>query len=213
MVTNSTYKSYSNQIAKHFCKDDPNKILCEAAIINRLNSFLDDYTYPYFLAKLNQGRQYITELQNFQNKGFRIVITDLISGEQVSAWWDIPYNYPYLGQLPGKLLSHNFNIISANKTFNEANKSDVRITWNPTKPTYGITFVPQQVPGYNPPSGGGSTYVPPGSGGGGVVITPDPVQQVSPSGNEGFDVGELLKNPIVLIGGAVVLYFILKEVL
>jgi hypothetical protein len=210
MVTKTTYKNYSNQIAKLFCKDDLNKVLCEASIINRLNNFLDDYTYPYFLAKLNSGRQYIINLEQFQNKGFRIVLTDLITGERQTAWWDIAYNLPYLSKLPGKLLNHQFNIISANKTFTEADKTDYRITWNPLKANYGITFVPSQVPGYNPPGGGGGGYVPPGGGGGGgIQITPGEVPGVNVPAMSGFDFGELLKNPIVLIGAGLAAYFLL----
>lgn len=205
MVNSPLYKSYSREIAKLFCKDDSNKVLCEAGIISRLNTYLNDFTYPYFLSKLNSGRQYITQLEAFQNKGFRIVLTDLITGDRSTAWWDIPYNYPYLGQLPGKLLAHQYNIISENKTFTEANKSDVRITHNPTKQTYGLTFVPQQVPGYTPPTGGGTP------GGGTINITPDPVQPSMIPSETGFDFTGLLENPIVLIAAGVALFFLLKD--
>jgi len=214
MVTNNTYKNYSRQIAKLFCSDQENKILCEASITERLNTFLDDYTYPYFLAKLNSGRQYITNLEQFQNKGFRIVLVDLITGERVTAWWNIEYNLPYYSKLPGKLLSHQFNIISANKTFDQSNASDIRITWNPTKTNYGITFVPVSVPGYTPPGGGGGGYTPPGGGGGGgIQITPNPPNQNPSLPNEtNFDLKEFLNNPMVLIGGGLLLfYFLMKD--
>lgn len=211
MVTKSIYKTYSNQIAKLFCKDDPNKILCEASIIQRLNTYLDDYTYPYFIAKINSGRIYITNAENFKDYGFRIVITDIITGERSTAWWELPYKYPYLSKIPGKLLQHQFNIISQNKTFTESDKSDIRITWNPLKPAYGITYVPQQVPGYTPPSitpgGGGGT-----GGGGQIQVIPGsnttPIQTPDPGG---IDFGSLLSNPIVLIGGGLVLYLLLKD--
>ena len=146
MVTNPLYKNYSRQIAKLFCSEDQNKVLCEASIEGRLNTFLDDITYPIFLSKLNSGRQYVTTVEQLQNKGFRIVIVDLITGERATAWWDHSWNLPYLSKIPTIFLSHQFNIISANKTFNDENKYDVRITWNPIKATYGITFVPQQPP-------------------------------------------------------------------
>jgi len=211
MVTNQTYKNYSSQIAALFCDGQENVPLCKASIIQRLNTYLDDYTYPYFLAKLPSGRQYITNLEAFQNKGFRIVITDLITGVRETAWWEIPYNYPYLGKLPGKLLQHQFNIISANKTFTEADKSDYRITFNPIKTSYGITFVPPNVGGGGTPGGGGGT---PGGGtpGGGGQIIPTPAQQQpSMPGETGFDIKTLLENPLVLIGGAVLLFFLMKD--
>jgi hypothetical protein len=207
MVTSQLYKSYSTQIAKLFCVNDPNKVLCEASLINRLNTYLDDYTYPYFLAKLNSGRQYITNLEQFQNKGFRIVLTDLITGDRVTAWWEVPYNMPYYGILPGKLLSHQYNIISANKTFNAENKSDIRITHNPVKATYGITFVPSQVPGYNPPQNN-----PPGNDPPGIKIIPNQTPATEPTKTGlNFDFGEILSNPILLIGGGIALYLLLKD--
>ncbi len=206
MVTNNTYKNYSRQIAKLFCSDQENKIICEASITERLNTFLDDYTYPYFLAKLNSGRIYITNLENFQNKGFRIVLVDLITGERQTAWWDIEYNMPYYGKLPGKLLRHSYNVISANKLFTQSDATDVRITWNPTKTNYGITFVPVQVPGYTPP---GST---PGNNPPGIQIVPNPpVQTPSSPVNTEFNFDDLLSNPLVLIGGGVLLFFLLKD--
>ena len=208
MVTNPTYKNYSIQIAKHFCKDDQNKLICEASISNRLNTFLDDYTYPIFLSKLVSGRQYITGLEAFKDYGFRIVITDLITGVRETAWWEIPFKYPYLGKLPGKLLQHQYNIISANKTFSDENKEDLRITHNPIKQSYGVTFIPAQPPGYVPPGGGGS-YVPPG-GGGNIIPTPLPPSNVpNVPAASGFDIKSLLENPMVLIGIGVAAYFLL----
>lgn len=211
MVTNPTYKNYSTQIAKLFCKEDTNKILCEAGIIERLNTYLDNNTYPVFLAKLNSGRIYITNAENFKDYGFRIVITDIITGERSTAWWEVPYKYPYLSKIPGKLLQHQFNIISQNKTFSETDKSDIRITWNPIKPAYGITYVPQQVPGYTPPS-----IIPGGNGGGGggqiqIIPTQKPTTPVQTPDPGGIDFSSLLSNPIVLIGGGLVLYLLLKD--
>lgn len=208
MVINQTYKNYSSQIAELFCKDQQNKSLCKASLTERLNTFLDDYTYPYFLSKLNSGRTYITNLEAFQNKGFRIVVTDLITGDRATAWWNIDFNYPYLSKLPGILLQHNFNIISANKTFSELNKSDVRITYNPLKPSYGITFVPGSVGQGNGTPGGG---VPGGTpGGGNISITPNQ-PAANPAVQSGFDFSSLLSNPAVLIGGGIVLYLLFKD--
>lgn len=203
MVTNSTYKNYSTQIAKLFCKEETNKILCEAGIIERLNTYLDNNSYPVFLAKLNSGRTYITNAENFKDYGFRIVITDIITGERSTAWWELPYKYPYLSKIPGKLLQHQFNIISQNKTFSESDKSDYRITWNPLKVNYGINYVPQQVPGYTPPN------IIPGGGGGQIQVTPQPatpVQTPDPGG-----IGSIFSNPIVLVGAGVVLFLLLKD--
>lgn len=215
MVTNNTYKSYSRQIAKLFCSEQQNKVLCEATIAERLNNFLDDYTYPVFLSKLNSGRMYITNLEAFQNKGFRVVITDLITGEYATAWWTIPYNLPYYGQLANILNSHKFNIISANKTFNEANRSDIRITWNATKPNYEITFVPYTPPGVTP--GSGTPGITPGSGTPGQII-PTPSQPQLTPGSPGAEPGidlqgflDLLTNPIVIIVGGVAIYYLMKK--
>lgn len=205
MVTNSTYKSYSTQIAKLFCKESENKILCEAGIIERLNTYLDNNVYPVFLSKLNSGRVYVTNAENFKDYGFRIVVTDIITGDRETAWWEMPYRMPYLSKVPGKLLQHNFNIISSNKTFDDANKNDIRITWNPLKPSYGITFVPQQVPGYTPPS------ITPGGGGGQIQITPTPATPVQTPDPGGIDFGSLLSNPLVLVGAGIVLFLLLKD--
>ena len=206
MVTSPLYKSYSREIAKLFCSDQTNKILCEGSIIERLNTFLDDYTYPVFISKINSGRSYITSLEQFQDRGFRIVLIDLISGERVTAWMEIPYNYPYLSKLPGKLLSHQYNIISANKTFNEQNKSDVRITWNPVKPAYGITFIPGSLtpPGSDPIIPGGS--VP----GGTITKTPGQTQMQTPVNNQ-FNFSEMFSNPIVLVGAGLLFFFLMKK--
>ena len=207
VVTNSTYKSYSNQIAELFCKESNNKTLCKAGIIERLNTYLNNNVYPIFLSKLNTGRTYITNAEAFKDYGFRIVITDIITGERQTAWWEIPYRMPYLSKLPGKLLQHQYNIISDNKTFTSENKSDYRITWNPLKPTYGINYVPNQVPGYTPPN-----IIPGGGGGGGQIqITPQPVQQTPVQTKSSFDFGGLLSDPIVLIGAGLVLFLLLKD--
>jgi hypothetical protein len=217
VVTNSTYKSYSNQIAKLFCKDAQNKILCEATIAERLNSFLDDYTYPFFLAKLGSGRSYATNLEAFQNKGFRVVIIDLITGERETAWWTVIWNMPYYGKLPGVLLSHQYNIISANKTFSADNREDIRITWNPIKPSYGITFIPDTVgQGGNGGNGGGGggPRVPPAGGGGGTIGLTPPTQTGGSQTQQatGFDFKSLLENPMVLIGaGLLAVYFLMKK--
>ena len=226
MVTKQLYKTYSTQIAKLFCKDQVNKVLCEAGIAERLNTYLDDSTYPIFLSKLGSGRMYITNLEAFQNKGFRIVLTDLITGEYATAWWTVPYNLPYYSQLKSKLESHKYYIISANKNFDGTNRSDIRITWNSVKPSYEITFVPYVPPGgggsYVPPGGGGS-YVPPGGGGsyvppggGGLIIQkpkPDPLLPGSGSA-PAFDLQgilDFLTNPVVLIIGGVVIFYLIKK--
>ena len=206
MVTNSTYKSYSNQIAELFCKESNNKTLCKAGIIERLNTYLDNNVYPIFLSKLNTGRTYITNAEAFKDYGFRIVITDIITGERQTAWWEIPYRMPYLSKIPNKLLNHQYNIISDNKTFTSENKSDYRITWNPLKPTYGINYVPNQVPGYTPPN-----VVPGGGGGGQIQITPTPSQPVNTPDPGGIDFGSLLSNPILLVGAGLVLFLLMKD--
>jgi len=208
MVSNSLYKSYCNQIAKLFCVENSNKVLCEASLSSRLIQYLDDATFPYFLAKLESGRQYITNVEQLQNKGFRIVVTDLITGLRQTAWWDHAWNLPYLSKIPSIMLSHQFNIISANKTFDNENWSDFRITHNPIKKNYGITFIPNTPPGYVPPGGGGG-YVPPGGGG---TIIKTPPTQIPATAASGFNFEEILNNPIILIGaGLLAIYFIMKK--
>ena len=209
MVTNSLYKNYSNQIAKLFCTEQVNKILCEASISERLNTYLDDYTYPIFLSRLAQGRGYITNVEAFQNNGFRVVLIDLITGERVTAWWDIPYSMPYYGKLAGKLLSHKYEIISANKTFSQQNATDIRITWNAIKPSYGITFVPGNVgTGGGGSSGSGGS----GSGGGGggqITQTGSGQTQAQTQAAGGFNFQEILSNPLILVGVGLAFYFLL----
>lgn len=208
MVTNQTFKSYSSQIAELFCKDSTNKVLCKASVSERLNTFLNDAIYPIFLSKLSEGgRVYITSLESFQNKGFRIVLVDLITGERQTAWWEVPNNMPYYGILPAKLQSHKYYIISENKTFSAANGSDIRITHNPIKPGYELTFVPYTPPGGTP---GGGTPGGNGTPGGQIINTPAPMQPVSTvPGTEIFP-GVDLKT-ILLIGGAgLAAWFLLK---
>lgn len=209
MVTNQVFKNYSNQIAELFCSDSENKVLCMASVSNRLNTFLDDSIYPVFLSKLSEGgRFYITNLENFQNKGFRIVIVDLISGERQTAWWTIEYNYPYLSKLPAKLQSHKYYIISKNKTFNESDKSEIRITYNPEKPGYNIAFVPSQIP----PGGGGSPPInlPPGNFPPGNII---PKSQVPTDQKEDlipeFDL-DFKTIALIGLGGFLIYKFVIK---
>ena len=214
MVTNPTYKSYSAQIAKLFCKEQTNRILCEASVVERLNNYLDDTTYPVFLSKLSTGgRMYITNIESLENKGFRIVIVDLITGVRETAWWVVSWNMPYYGQLASVLLSHQFNIISSNKTFDKTNSGNIRITWNPIKPAYGIIFVPSEPPGSNidPPSGGsgGGGYPAPGGGGQIIQTPPQANAPLAPAG--GFDIGGLLENPLLIGALALGLFLMLKK--
>jgi len=207
MLTNNTYKNYSNQIAALFCSESDNKVLCTASVSERLKTFLDDVTFPVFLSKLSEGgRMYITTFEQFQNRGFRIVLVDLITGERTTAWWEVPYNYPYLGILPGKLSSHRYEIISQNKTYNELNKGDVRITYNSLKPGYGITFVPYTPPGVVP--GGGT---PGGGPPGGTIKTTPPVVPDLPVNKAGL-FPDMDMTTILIIGGVgIAAWYLLKK--
>jgi len=208
MVTKAQYKNYSAQIAELFCSDQTNKVLCKASITERLNTFLDDSIYPVFLSKLSEGgRVYITNLEQFQNKGFRIVLVDLITGERQTAWWTIPYNLPYYGQLPGKLQSHKYYIISNNKTFNSTNRSEIRITHNPEKLGYNLTFVPVEPPGGIP---GGT---PGGTPGGKIINSPAPNIPTAPGTAPGTDLfAGFDLTTILLIGGVgLAAWYLLKK--
>jgi len=209
MVTNSLYKSYSSQIAKLFCKDQGNKVLCEAGIEERLNTFLDDSTYPYFLAKLSSGRQYISNVESLQNKGFRFVVTDLITGLRETGWFEHSYNLPYYSKIPTIILSHKYNIISGNKTYSNENWSDNRITWNPVKESYGITFVPGNVGTGGGGSGGSGGPGGGGEGGGSIGITTTGGAGTGTGAGAGFDIQSLISNPLILVGVGLAVYFLL----
>jgi hypothetical protein len=219
MITNSTYLTYAAQIAELFCENEQNKSICQAIVAQRIiNSFSNATFENSFLPNLQNGRFYLLRITNI-TEGMKTKIyfdfQDVITGDYGSDTVEsiIPKDLIY-SYIPSLLRTKGFNPISENNVYTSGDFMDVRTAWNVNAPTYGIVFVPGNI---TPPGGGGSGGGggEPGSGGGGGVITYNtPAQQqqmnLQPAGN-GFDLSGLLNNPIVLIAGAALIYFILKD--
>lgn len=208
MITNALYKNYCNQIAKLFCVDEANKVLCEASTAERLKNTFDDNSFSLFLANISYGRVYEGYFKNYrvdQNTQRRYVdlfLTDIITGITIKLTWNWLMSGNFFQQLKNALSANNYEITFGNKVFDQGNYMEKRIYYNKFKPSYGITFVPGSV-------GGGGTAVPPAGGGGTVIKTPD--QTVQAPVTSQFDLSGLLSNPIFLIGGGIVLFLLIKN--
>ena len=215
MITNPQYKLMAGQIAKLFCTTD---IICTAAMRQRIITNFNNGSFETFLTNIQYGRFYILKYSNWRvhnnhcrNMAITANLTDAITGEAITEEWyydnencgDKQWYFQDLNHLLTRYGNTLIDAPIANVTTPEIVKP--RLIYNENKPGYGIT--------YSPPSAGGG-----GGGGGGGGITPKPKQpqpppQTLPTIPEpgGFDFGGLLKNPIVLIGGAVVLFLLMKK--
>lgn len=213
MIVKAVNKNYCNQIAGLFCSDQSNPELCKQSLYQRLITDLNDYVFENsFLPNLEYGRFYKMRYWNFREYGnstrWNVEVIDIITNQREEAEWSYPARMPIYGKLAGVASNHKFDIVSQNNSYNNLNVGDVRIVHNRFKPSYGIVFVPTGVGG----SGGTGPGTGSGSGGGQIQLEPEPTPGgMSPTGETAFDFGELLSNPLVLIGLAIGVYVLLKD--
>lgn len=209
MITNVPYKLIAGQIAKIFCSTDT---ICAASTKERIITNFNNETFAIFLQNIQYGRFLILRYSNWRakthcrNMVINVTLTDAITGEIKTGFWEYDndncqekqYYYPNLNTLISR---NGYQLIDPpikDKTIYEITKP--RLIYNKNAKSYGITYTPPE----------------PGGGGGGVVIKPPvtpPVNQPSEPTQtpNNFDVKSLLENPIILIGGAIVLYMLIKD--
>lgn len=217
MILNQTYKDYCNQIAQLFCKEATNEILCRASVSERLINKLDDYSFANsFLPKLSTGRHYILKVTRLYSAPtgepksiMEYTIMDVVTGETKNGWNACAGRMPVYSKVPSMLAQKNLVVVSQNKIFGKADLSEERVAYCQVCPTYGIVYVPGSVGGSGTTGGttGGGT-----PGGGEIQLTPEPVQTPTTVPSEaGSGINEIISNPVFLIGGILIAYYLLKK--
>lgn len=222
MLINQTYKNYAAQIADIFCEGSIP--LCVTSVKQRIIKYFTDETFENsFLPNLDTGRFYYLKLTHLpSSEGFikwNLSGKDIVNGK--------PYSVTIDG-IPGDKRNDTNWVMNHMNSWWASQNLNLRMFFLGTVPgfyiiqingqtPYGIVYVPGTVGGGSGGSGGsGSGDCPSGQvwfGGkcvpsGGRIKVPGgiPLPESEPIA-AGFDVGTILSNPMVLIGGAALLFF------
>lgn len=204
MILNPVYKNYAKQIGELFC--DEGDVLCVENVKSRIIVNLTNGIFQnYFLPQLDKSRFYAYTSRDmhhlwhtgyeFTAKGFDIVTNRAVTHEfhrvppnilnNAEALYNSVPHYNYLGKVNGNIIVE-------------------RLRGTP----YGFFFIPSSIPG----GGGGYQGGGGGGGNGGTITKKPPVINFPPLPvkepvEAGFDLAGIIDNPIILIGGAALLFF------